>query len=248
MATFNNIDDLLRILDENPDLLDAVRARVLTRELLELPETVARLTVRVDQLSERMDQLTVRMDQLAERMDQLTVRMDQLAERMDQLTVRMDQFAERMQSDMGALRTQMGDIRGRIVYDIVRQEAALLADDLGLRYVRTVNPLELRNMTRDADTKTIEPRDLRSFHRADLVFQASNGNDETVYVAVEASYTVNGRDTYRAIRNSQFLTRFTGVAGVPAVAGVVIDRHIQDSVNSGEIFWYEIPMGDLRPE
>ena len=51
MTTFNNIDDLLRILDENPQLLDAVRARVLTRELLALPETVARLTERVDQIA-----------------------------------------------------------------------------------------------------------------------------------------------------------------------------------------------------
>ena len=57
MTTFNNIDDLLRILDENPQLLDAVRARVLTRELLALPETVARLTERVDQIAVRLDQL-----------------------------------------------------------------------------------------------------------------------------------------------------------------------------------------------
>ena len=167
---------------------------------------------------------------------------------MDQLTARMDQLAEQMQHDMGALRTQMGDIRGRIVYDIVRQEVALLADDLGLNYVRTVNPLELRSMTRDIDPDTIEPSELHSFHRADLVFQATDGKDETLYVAVEASYTVNGRDRYRAVRNSTLLTRFTGISSVPAVAGVVVDHHIRDSINTGEIFWYEIPMGDLRPE
>ena len=314
MTTFNNIDDLLRILDENPQLLDAVRARVLTRELLALPETVARLTervdqiavrmdqltervdqiaVRMDQLTERMDQLAVRMDQLTERMDQLAARMDQLtervdqlaermdqltermdqltvrmdqltervdqlAERMDQLTVRMDQLAHRMdqlaegqeiiKNDIGAMRTQMGDIRGRIVYDITRDEAPLLANDLGFYYVATLSRRDLMNLTQDIDTGDIEPNDLKSFHRADAVIQATNPDAETVYIAVEASFTVNGRDTSRARRNARYLTRFTGIPAIPAVAGVVIDHHIRDALASEQLFWYEIPLGDLQPE
>jgi DNA repair exonuclease SbcCD ATPase subunit len=279
MTTFNNIDDLLRILDENPQLLDAVRARVLTRELLALPETVARLTERVDQIAVRLDQLTERMDQLAERMDQLAARMDQLTERMDQLTVRMDQLTERMdqltermdqltermdqlahrmdqlaegqeiiKNDIGAMRTQMGDIRGRIVYDITRDEAPLLANDLGFYYVATLSSRDLMNLTQDIDTGDIEPNDLKSFHRADAVIQATNPDAETVYIAVEASFTVNGRDTSRARRNARYLTRFTGIPAIPAVAGVVIDHHIRDALASEQLFWYEIPLGDLQPE
>ena len=300
MTTFNNIDDLLRILDENPQLLDAVRARVLTRELLALPETVARLTERVDQiamrldqltermdqlahrmdqltermdqlavrmdqlterldqLTERMDQLAVRMDQLTERLDQLTERMDQLAHRMDQLTERMDQLAHRMdqlaegqeliKNDIGAMRTQMGDIRGRIVYDITRDEAPLLANDLGLYYVATLSRRDLINLTQDIDTGDIEPNDLKSFQRADAVIQATNPDAETVYIAVEASFTVNGRDTSHARRNARYLTRFTGIPAIPAVAGVVIDHHIRDALASEQLFWYEIPLGDLQPE
>ena len=307
MTTFNNIDDLLRILDENPQLLDAVRARVLTRELLALPETVARLTERVDQIAVRMDQLTERMDQLAARMDQLTERVDQLAERMDQLTERLDQLAERMdqlterldrlaermdqlterldqlaermdqltermdqltvrmdqlahrmdqlaegqeiiKNDIGAMRTQMGDIRGRIVYDITRDEAPLLANDLGFYYVAILSRRDLMNLTQDIDTGDIEPNDLKSFHRADAVIQATNPDAETVYIAVEASFTVNGRDTSRARRNARYLTRFTGIPAIPAVAGVVIDHHIRDALASEQLFWYEIPLGDLQPE
>lgn len=37
MATFNTVDELIRILDEDPQLLEALRARLLTRELLDLP-------------------------------------------------------------------------------------------------------------------------------------------------------------------------------------------------------------------
>ncbi len=244
MTTFNNIDDLLRILDENPELLDAVRARVLTRELLTLPETVARLADRVDQIAVRLDQLIKRVDQLASRVDQLASRMDQMASRMDQLV----ESQERLENNMGSIRTQMGDIRGRIVYDIARDEAPLLASDLGLTYVATLTRRDLMDLTENIDTDTIERDDLRSFHRADLVFQATNQSGETNYVAVEASFTVNGRDTHRARRNARYLTRFTGSPAIPAVAGVVIDHHIRDAVTSEHLFWYAIPMGDLQPE
>ena len=43
MATINTIQDLLRLLDENPERVDALRARLLTQELLDLPERLYRL-------------------------------------------------------------------------------------------------------------------------------------------------------------------------------------------------------------
>ena len=170
---------------------------------------------------------------------------------MDQLAHRMDQLAEGQEiikNDIGAMRTQMGDIRGRIVYDITRDEAPLLANDLGLYYVATLSRRDLMNLTQDIDTGDIEPNDLKSFQRADAVIQATNPDAETVYIAVEASFTVNGRDTSRARRNARYLTRFTGIPAIPAVAGVVIDHHIRDALASEQLFWYEIPLGDLQPE
>ena len=43
-TTFNTVEDLLQILDERPDLRAAVRARVLSRELIEMPEKLAQLS------------------------------------------------------------------------------------------------------------------------------------------------------------------------------------------------------------
>ena len=42
MTTINTIEDLLRLLDENPQWVEALRARLLTRQLMELPETFAK--------------------------------------------------------------------------------------------------------------------------------------------------------------------------------------------------------------
>ena len=51
MATIDDIhavERLMQTLDANPQLMEAVRSRVLTRELLDLPEQHAQLTKQVD--------------------------------------------------------------------------------------------------------------------------------------------------------------------------------------------------------
>ena len=55
MTTIDDIravERLMQTLDENPRLLEAVRSRVLTREVRELPQIVANLSLRVDQIAE----------------------------------------------------------------------------------------------------------------------------------------------------------------------------------------------------
>ena len=39
--TINSIQDLVRVLDEHPEWVEALRVRLLTRELLELPQRLA---------------------------------------------------------------------------------------------------------------------------------------------------------------------------------------------------------------
>ena len=58
----------------------------------------------------------------------------------------------------------------------------------------------------------------------------------------------NGRDTTRAVRNAEFLTRFTGKRSQAAVAGLRRDDRIEDSIESGEVFWYQLDRSDLEAE
>ena len=48
--TMEIVEDILRLMDERPEVLEAVRARVLTRELLEMPERLSRLEATVAEL------------------------------------------------------------------------------------------------------------------------------------------------------------------------------------------------------
>ena len=60
MAAPTTIDDIIRIMREQPEARDAVRREILTDELLELPELFATLTKRVDGIAARLDTLTKR--------------------------------------------------------------------------------------------------------------------------------------------------------------------------------------------
>ena len=52
MTTVNTIEDFVRVMDDNPEWLEAVRARLLTREVLELPRRMEELTAVVHQMVE----------------------------------------------------------------------------------------------------------------------------------------------------------------------------------------------------
>ena len=108
--------------------------------------------------------------------------------------------------------------------------------------------LRAKNLSRDdlwtlidrADPRGIPANQLKSFRRADLIMEATDSDGEICYIAVEISFTANGRDTMRAIRNAEFLTRFTGKQAYAAIAGRYRDDRIQDSIESGKVFWYPL--------
>ena len=117
-----------------------------------------------------------------------------------------------------------------------------------MRRTKTLSREDLWDLIDSADTSGIPTNELRSFRRADLVMEATDQAGETCYIAVEISFTVNGRDTTRAIRNAEFLTRFTDKRAYAAVSGVHRDNRVQDSIESGDVFWYEMDRGVLEPE
>ncbi|MDE2785803.1 MAG: hypothetical protein OXL37_03995 [Chloroflexota bacterium] len=218
MATIDDIhavERLMQTLDENPHLMEAVRSRILTRELLELPQTVARLTERVDRLTERMDRLTERMDRLTERM-------------------------EAVERGINRLRDDFGEFRADVAGNAALKNAAAIAGVAGLIRTRNVSQDELMAMTRANDTTGIARNDLDSFHHADLVMEATDDNGQVHYVTVEVSYTADERDTRRAIRNAGYMTRFTGLPAHAVIVAARIDRRIDYIINSGQIHWYQL--------
>ena len=249
MTTINNIEDLVELLDKHPRWLDAVRARVLTRELIELPQTLARFAAGTNEHFAEIDQRFDKVDQRIDKVEgAMNERFDKVDQRIDKVEGEMNERFDKVEGDISGLRDDIAPLKGAHVRSAAVREAGLIAEDMGFALVRTLTSEQVRILSRSESTADISAGDLRSFRRADLIMEVTDGEGETCYVAVEMSFTANGRDTTRAVRNAGFLTAFTGKRSVAAVAGLRRDDRIDESIESGEVFWHQLDPSDLEAE
>ncbi len=142
--------------------------------------------------------------------------------------------------EVNQLRIDIGPLKAAHVSNAALMEAPFIAQDMGLQYKHTLTPQEKIALSDRQDLSGISRGDLRSFHRADLIMQVTDQRGQEYYIAVEMSYTADERDTTRAVRNAEYLERFTGRPARAAIAGLRRDRRIED-IEQNEVFWYELP-------
>ena len=276
MTTINTIEDLLKLLDENPQWVEALRERLLSRELIELPEMLAqfaaemrefaasanarfdRLEANVEQLMEESAQTRANVAQLTEESAQTRANVAQLMEESAQTRTDVEQLKERgdrhqasidqLQRDVQGIRNDLGPIKGAHARNTAHREAVLIAEEFGFSLVRIVSFEELVSFTRGSNADGIPANHIRSFHRADLIMDVQDGDGKDCYLAVEVSYTVDERDSVRAIRNARFLTRFTQRPAYAVAAGLRYDERVRPNMESRELLWYELDVDDLEAE
>ena len=140
---------------------------------------------------------------------------------------------DRMEGDSGTL-------KGYCARNTAVSDAAGIAHDMGLEFVRTLTPGDLMEMSRNQ----LEQETGRSFRRADLVIETTKEGAQE-YVALEVSYTADQRDSGRALRNAGLLTRLTGRKATAGVASVRNTREVEQLMESGELYWH--PLEDRTP-
>ncbi len=210
-AKIDTLQDLVHALDEHPEWVDELRVRLLTRELLELPQKLADFIAATEK---RFVAVEARLD-------------------------RIEDGQTRIRNDLGLL-------KGGHARNVAERQAGLIVEDLGLEYVRTLAFDDIRSIVRAHDTSDLPTNDLRSFRLADLILEATDPQGASCFVAVEISFTVNGRDSRRALRNAGYLSRFTGRRAFAVVAGVHVDDRIRDRIDAGEVSWYQLDQHSLE--
>ena len=232
MTTINTIEDLIRLLDENPEWLEALRARLLTRELLELPQNFAKF---VESTNNRFDRELLELPQ-------------NFAKFVESTNNRFEAMQKEMRDGFQSVRRDMGVLKGSHARNSALARSYTIARNVGLNQVEYLTDRDLWDITDSSDTSDIPANQIDSFRLADLVMKATDSAGETCYIAVEISYTANGRDTERAVRNAAFLTRFTGKPAYAVAAGVFRDNRIEPQIESGEVFWSQLEAEDLEVE
>ena len=234
MVTINTPDDLLRVLRERPEWKEAVRREILSEELMNLPA--------------RFDRFVASTEQFIEEQRQFNAETQEFIEEQRQFNARIDSFVSRTDARFGRLEGDLSNMKDEYSISKTVRDAEGIAYDMGFKFVRTLSISELLALVTSNDTADLETGDLRSFRLADLVIEAVDNDGAIHYIAMEISYTGDQRDTYRALRNAEYLTRFTGHPAHAAVASIRNDREIQDLIDSGQVFWYELEDTGPRPE
>ena len=150
-TAMTDIADLVKILREQPEWAETLRAVLLTKELLELPEKLAQLTARFEEFvalqTETNQRVAEQLARLTEQVAQLTEQQARLTEQVAQLTARLEEFiaeqretnrvvAERlarleadtaeMKATTGRLETDMSELKattGRLETDVTELKA-----------------------------------------------------------------------------------------------------------------------------
>ena len=239
MTTVNTIEDLIRILDERPEWNEALRARVLTQELLNLPQTLADFA---ESTERRLAALEATQVEMQATLAELQAALAKFIESTEQRLMALEAGQNRLISDVAPLKAahaRHGALR--IVARIARV--------VGCRDYRVLDLGDVLDMIDDADTAGIPPNELTSFENADIIIEATRRDTgDTHYIAVEASYTGSWRDVDRATRNAGYLTRFTGQPAHAVVAAQRIRPGIERLVERGEVHWAQILLKELETE
>ena len=229
--------------------LDSIERRLddIDRRLDALTEQVAGLIRHAEATDRRLDDIDRRLDALTEQVAGLI----RHAEATNMRLERIERNLERMGNDFSRFRWNYAETAA--IKDFINI-AIDLSDmkDLGFEETspKVVTQSELLAMASaygSARLSAIPKNDRKSFYRSDLVIETRRQDGETCYIAVEASFTCDDRDTHRALTHASLITKFTQKTALPVIAGVRVDDRIQREIDEDKVFWYPLDEADFHP-
>ena len=269
MAKFDDIEDLVSILEANPEWLEAVRSSLLERERLSMPNTLEDFADSANRFMDSTNRLIDLNEQSLQSTREFVDSTRRLVESTDRFIESASRWFEQAGGRLGNIETSAAsstETVGALAKDVSRlkEDYARIDDrvkallgtharnealreipfmvmvDMGMRSPRLLEPAEIAELVMSSDTTDISRDDLRSFMKADAIVEAIDKDGAVCYVATEIAYVVDGRHTTRAIRNAWFMTRYTGAKAIAAVMSVHVDTPALDVIDSGQVHWYKL--------
>ncbi len=269
MTVIHTTDDLIRLLNENDEFRQAVRRHVLSDELIQLPERLAKFETHVEdfigeqrQFNKEQRQFNKEQHQFNKEQHQFNQRIETEIGELHQFNKEQRQFNQHIETEIGELHqfnkeqrqfnqrieNSIGELRGNTARQVVSTHFIEIAEGMGFRCKGILMRADLVQMLTHSERDDIPHGDRQSFFRADLVVEATDSDGTMHYIAVEASYTADQRDTSRAQRNAALLTRFTGHPAHAAIASVRNVREIRSLIDDGTVYWHALEPDDFTPD
>ena len=275
MTTITTFEDILAVLEQNPQLRSALRNYILDEEFKQLPAIVRRNQELLEQFIQQQAEITANlqagMDRLNDTLNRFMVSTNAMlaahAERMDRLetdvSVLKTDVAElksdvsilkmdvaELKTDVSQLKTDVGWLKGHITPTIARRMIGKIADVTQCRRPRWLEEHEIIDIADDADTSRVPDNELESFRAIDLVLRAidrTSATGEMQYVVIECSATVAANDVTRARRNADYLAKFTGRPAKAVVIGTEMPPTIANLAERESVHCITVTNKGARP-
>ena len=249
MTTINDIQDLVRIIEDRPEWRRELRRVLLTEEVRGTPGLITENAKLIGENAKAIAENAKAID----RLETVTAENAKLITENAKAIDRLETVTERLTRMTGVNSGHISDMRGLFASQKVVREAAIIADRMGLITVRTLEPQDIINIWNVGKSKgltnDISKDDEDSFKVADLIIEAQTNDHAPRFIAVEISYTADERDTTRAVRNAEYISKFVETPTYAAVAGIFKDDRIDealsdmpqpyDSEQETRVFWSE---------
>lgn len=271
--TVKEFTDLLKLLDEHPEWREELRRRLLTDDLLALPEREDRhfrqillilqelaeaqkrtedelqaLARRVEGLTQRVDDLAAQVQALTKRVDDLTKRVDDLAAQVQALTKRVDDLTVQLQ----ALAVRFEELTGQV------QSLSRRVDRFGARLgVETERQgrARLAEVLQRKGFRLLEPilAIARGPLEVDGLARVETPDGRRLWVLLEATERLFPRNVSRFIRKLRHpaLTAYlraedpTAEAVLPYLYGTTVYRHSLAGAQEAGIGILTDPVGEV---
>lgn len=203
-TAFATVDDMLAVLDANPSLLEGLRARILTRELLELPQAVAELTASHLRLENELREF---MEVTNARLAALETTLREFMEATNARLVSLENTVVGIQRDLSVIKgrhVEM-DLQGKI-HGMLGIRRLSRAQVVRAGYPAVALPAFCDDVYDALETGLVTDEQYGRVMDTDLIARARRrGFDDYVYVAVEASYQLDKDDVDRVERTARTL-------------------------------------------
>lgn len=243
MAQINTFQDLLDLLDSNPQYLQDLRVRLLSEELIALPEKFAELVAQVSDLGVQVSELRIQVAGLNARLDEFIAATDRRFEALESNVKVLKDDVKVLKEDVRALKVDMGDVKGRQTESWARDNILNIAKDaMGLTRGRLLLSgsrdldSQLRSALDQAEARGLVTEDeVDDLLVTDIIIRARRATDrQYVYAVFEVSHVINNRDIDRARDRAKTIATVTGEEAVGvALGGFIHPRQLQRAETEG---------------
>lgn len=240
--------DLLDFIDSNPEYLHDMRVRLLSPDLIALPEQFAQLVGLVTELGNKLDAFAEATDR------RLTALEDHAVETIRRLNT-LETDVGTIKTDVGTIKTQVAALNGdraesrarQNILNIARDELNLTRGRILLARGRDTAPGLLESITAAEENGLITRQQADNALYTDIIIRARLDDDQQyVHAVFEVSRTIRLSDIQRAHERATTVAAATNEHTIAAVMGELIQP--QQRVQADEMGVQVLIPAMLRPE